>query len=577
MPEFTQANRKATSPNPVISSPQLSRGLIRVYAYYRFLLSVLLLGMYLSGFTANILGSFSSNNFLITAVSFVALTLFGLVWLIRLNFRGESYLLFAYLLIDIVALNLLMFTSGGLSSGIGLLLLISVATGSLIFTGQLAILLAAIASILIMAGTILSVVFLNATNTAFFPTGLLGSVLFFTAFLFRSLNRRLQESQHLAIREADQAAHLQRLNELIVNRMRTGIVLVDTSAEIKLINNAAVELLGGHKAGAPLARGISLKSIDGIFKQYENWKAYPWQRCPPLSIPNINTQVQCNFARLDEAEERHTIIFIEDTRSTVQNAQQLKLASLGRLAGSIAHEVRNPLGAISHAAQMLAEQGETAAAIRPLTDIISRHSERVNMIVESILQLSRQEAPDFQKLQLSLWLKRFAEEYGNAQSKIGAIVINELDKNLQVLFDPVHLNQIITNLVENAHRYSEAETGTPWTKIDIHIDQPTGLPCLDIYDQGPGVQEKHQNQIFEPFFTTSNTGTGLGLYLARERCEFNYATLTYCFKESKSGPQIKPPGNGKSSREARKMPDTSKGFFRIIFAHPDQLLPANKS
>jgi two-component system sensor histidine kinase PilS (NtrC family) len=530
--------------------------------------------MYLSGFATGILGSFSSHNFLIAALSFVALSLLGLVWLIKLNFQGESYLLFLYLLIDIIALNLLMFTSGGLSSGIGLLLLVSIATGSLIFTGQLAISLAAIACILILVGTILSVIFLDTKNAAFFPAGLLGSVLFFTAFLFRSLNRRLQESQQLAIREADQAAHLQRLNELIVNRMRTGIVLVDTNAEIKLINNAAVELLGGHKAGAPLARGISLSSLNGIFKQYKNWKTYPWQRCPPLSIPSLNTEVQCNFARLDEAGEQHTIVFIEDTRSTVQNAQQLKLASLGRLAGSIAHEVRNPLGAISHAAQMLAEQGETAAAIRPLTDIISRHSERVNMIVDSILQLSRQEAPDFQKLQLNLWLKRFAEEYGNAQSKLGTIVINELDKNLQVLFDPVHLNQIITNLVENAHRYSEAETGLPWVQIDIQTDQVTGLPCLDIYDRGPGVEEKHLHQIFEPFFTTSNTGTGLGLYLARERCEFNYATLSYCFKESKAETQITQLSNGKTNKEARNNPDISKGFFRIIFAHPDQLLPA---
>lgn len=560
MPELTQANSKPAKFGPVIQSPPSSRELIRVYAYYRFLLSVLLLGMYLSDFATGILGSFSDQNFLITAVSFVTLTVLGLAWLINVNFHVEPYLLFIYLLIDIIVLNVLMYTSGGLSSGIGLLLLVSIATGSLIFTGQLAILLAAIASILILMETILSVVLLNDKNTAFFPAGLLGSVLFFTAFIFRSLNRRLQASQDLAIREADQSAHLQRLNELIVNRMRTGIVLVDTSATIKLINNAAIELLGGHKAGAPLARGISLSSINGLFKQYENWKHYPWQRSPPLSIADINTTVQCNFAHLDETGEPHTIIFIEDTRSTAQNAQQLKLASLGRLAGSIAHEVRNPLGAISHAAQMLAEHGETTTAIQPLTDIISRHSERVNMIVDSILQLSRQEAPDFQKLHLSLWLKRFAEEYGSTQSKRETIVINELDKNLQVLFDPVHLNQIITNLVENAHRYSEAETGLPWVQINIHNDQLTGLPCLDIFDKGPGIQEKYLHQIFEPFFTTSNTGTGLGLYLARERCEFNYATLSYCINEPKNA--------------VRSNPDVAKGFFRIIFAHPDQLLPA---
>ena len=545
-------------------------GLVRVYAYYRFLLSILILGLYLAGFASGIFASFSSELFLITAVTFVALTTTGLAWLIKSRFICESYLLFFYLLIDIVSLNLLMFASGGANSGIGLLLLVTIATGSLTFTGQFAIFLAAIASILVMAGTGISVVFFDMGNATFFPTGLLGILLFLTAFLFRTLNRRLLDSQTLAMREADQAVHLQKLNEMIVNRMRTGIILVDTSAQIKLINNAAIEHLGGHKPGSPLAAGLPLKSMPELFRLYDRWMASPWLRCPPISIANTNTEIQCNFANLDEPEERHTIIFIEDTRSTVQSAQQLKLASLGRLAGSIAHEVRNPLGAISHASQMLAEEGEVSASIKKFTDIISRHSDRVNLIVDSILQLSRQNAPDFQKLHLNLWLKQFSREYSNAHAGTNTIIIDGIDQNLQVLFDPVHLNQIVTNLVENAHRYSEHETGEAWVKITPHIDQLTSLPCIDIYDKGPGVDEKHKGQIFEPFFTTSNTGSGLGLYLAKERCEFNYATLTYCVADASTDIQT-----GSKNRTSSQNTDTNKGFFRIIFAHPDQLLPAN--
>ncbi len=533
-----------------MTPPPVPTGLVRVYAYYRFFLAALLLGLFFSGVASSIFGTFLPGLFITAAASYVGLTSLCLGLLVRTRFFCERYILFLNLLADIAILNLLMFSSGGLSSGIGFLLLAVVATGSLIFTGQMALFLAAFASILVIAQALIAVVLFQANSSSLFPSGLLGGLLFLIALLFRSLNRRLLDSQSMATREADQAAHLQRLNELIVNRMRTGIILVDTSAQIKLINSAAVEHLGGHKPGAPLAVGVFLRTIPELFKQYERWHAYPWLRCPPLSINNSNAEIQCNFARLEEHEGWHTMIFIEDTRSTAQNAQQLKLASLGRLAGSIAHEVRNPLGAISHAAQLMAEQAQLPPSMRQLTDIINRHSERVNLIVDSIMQLSRQQAPAFQKLHLNLWLRRFIEEYADANAEPGVIEISELYKPMQVLFDPVHLNQVMTNLIDNAHRYSTDETGERWAKIICLFDPGTLLPCLDVYDRGPGVDEKHLGQIFEPFFTTSRSGTGLGLYLARERCEFNFATLTYR------------PNNGQIA-----------GCFRITFAHPNQILP----
>ncbi|RLA47172.1 MAG: histidine kinase [Gammaproteobacteria bacterium] len=551
-------------PGQAVSSIPIPRGLVRVYAYYRFLLATLLLGMYLAGFATGILGTSSPPVFLTTAIASVALTVSSLLWLIIKRFNCERLFLFLNLLLDIVALNLLMFSSGGLSSGIGFLLVIAIATGSLIFTGQLSLFLAAFASILVIAGTTLSIILFNVSYISLFPTGLLGVLLFLTALLFRSLNRRLADSQSLATREADQAAHLQRLNELIMNRMRTGIILVDTSAQIKLINTAAMEHLGDPRPRAQLQSGFPLKALPKLYKQYERWHAYPWLRCPPITIDGSNTVIQCNFARLDENERRHTIIFIEDTRSAAQNAQQLKLESLGRLAGSIAHEIRNPLGAISHAAQLLAEQEKSPPAMKQLIDIIDRHSHRVNSIVDSILQLSRQQAPVFQKLQLGRWLKRFVKEYTDAHPGEGIIEIEETGaggEQLQVLFDPVHLNQVLSNLVDNAFRYSQNETGEAWAKLSYHTEQSTRLPCLDVCDKGPGIDKQNIGQIFEPFFTTSNSGTGLGLYLAKERCEFNYGTLSYRIDNN--------------SHEANNLKNDlkNKGFFRLIFAHPDQLLP----
>lgn len=535
----------------VLSPPPPHIGLTRVYAYYRLLLSALLLGMFLFELTSAPYGSALPDLFLLTAVTYTALNTLFLIYLLSTAFRCERYMLFFNLLVDIVALNLLMFASGGTESGIGLLLLATVAIGTLFFSHQVALLLAAFACILVVGGALIGVGMFASKNSTLFPAGMLGVLLFFTALLFRSLNRRLLDSETVATREADQAAHLQRLNELIVNRMRTGIILVDASSTIRLINSAAVEHLGGHRPGAPLGIGLSLKSVPAIYKLYERWRAYPWLRCPPVTVGNPGLEIQCNFARLEDQDSEHTLLFIEDTRSTAQNAQQLKLASLGRMAGSIAHEIRNPLGAISHAAQLLREQETTTPASQQLTDIINRHSERVNDIVDSIMQLSRQQPPAFQKLLLDVYLKRFVQEYSDAHPA-GSVIELALPKQpLAVLFDPVHLNQILTNLVENAHRHSNEQTGSAWARLHCHRDGKTELIYLDIEDRGAGIESAHLSQIFEPFFTTSHTGTGLGLYLARERCEINYATLNYCTD------------------------DNARGLFRISFAHPEQLLPGS--
>jgi two-component system sensor histidine kinase PilS (NtrC family) len=461
-------------------------------------------------------------------------------------------MLFFMLLTDMVAITLMLHASGGLESGLGFLMLATVAAGSILVAGQLALLLAATASICVMLETLSTSMILDQSKESIFPAGILGILLFATALLFQVLTQRIRLAQTIATEKAIESEQLQQLNESIVKRMRTGIVVVDRQDNIKLINSAAIQLLGGQQPGKPLGIGQPLSLIMPLYQQLDRWKTYRWLRTPTFKTSASSIEIQANFTSLHQGKDQQTLIFLEDTRSLSQHAQQLKLASLGRLTGSIAHEIRNPLGAISHASQLLAEQ-VTDNSQAKLLDIVQRHCLRVNQIVENVLQLSRQKIPAFQKIWLLQWLKKFRNDYMDTQRDACVIEIESLSKDSQIFFDPGHLSQILTNLVDNGLRFSEQATGERRIRLVVSRDTASELPFLDVFDDGPGVPPEDQEFIFEPFFTTSHEGSGLGLYLAKELCGVNYASLNYFGDE---------PGNS---------------YFRIGFSHPERVLPRPKS
>jgi len=526
----------------------LAQGTAKVYIYYRCALALVLLGMYYSGTASNIFGTNSPQLYQLTAIGYaIATSLTVLVLLLAHSSRLNNLLLFTHFLLDLVALTLLMHSSGGLSSGLGMLMLITVAASSLVYTNQLAILTAALASILLLAEELISAYLLDDNSRAIFPAGLLGVLFFLTALLFRRLNQRLRRSEQIALRESDQAVHLQNLNQLIIQRMLTGIVVVDTVGKIELINNAAIELLGADNTDIALGSGTSLRASPVLQKGYEGWLNQPWQKMPAFKVNESSTEIQAKFANLERSENKSTIIFLEDTRTAAQNAQRLKLASLGRLTGSIAHEIRNPLGAISHAAQLLAEEQDEQSTSKRLSEIIVKHTQRLNQVIENVSQLSRRKAPDAQNLHLESWLKGFIEDYKSSKPETCTIDVEIDDPTTIIVFDTSQLQQVLTNLLENAHRHGLEYCSQAWAKCFCHIDPHTQRPCLDLYDRGEGISGQLVGQIFEPFYTTSHTGSGLGLYLARELCEINFATLDYQIAS-----------------------DDKPGFFRIGFAHPEQ-------
>src|SRR5271154_5462908 len=229
-----------------------------------------------------------------------------------------------------------------------------------------------------------------------------------------------------------------------------------------------------------------------------------------------------------------------------ERVQQGKLAALGRLSASIAHEIRNPVGAMSHAGQLLAESPKIGADERRLTDIIRNNSERVSTIINNVLQLSRREDTKPSRLNLGDWVEDFLGEFCETmQVPRSAIGFREDADDLEVRFDPSHLHQVVWNLGDNALKYGETRDGF---KVEIKLARlnPSYRPYLEAADRGTGIEPSAADRIFEPFFTGRKGGTGLGLFIARELCQLNRAVLLY---EPRSG---------------------GGSLFRIVFSDPQR-------
>jgi two-component system sensor histidine kinase PilS (NtrC family) len=512
--------------------------LLRIYSWYRLILALLLLGIFFGISGRGLFGNFQPLLYLATTVVYAVLNLAVVVWTGRrpLELRPRHY--FALFVVDIAALVLLVHASGGVSSGFGILLLVTVAAAAIFVPGQIAILVAAVATLGILAETVYDILYLGGTLATLLPAGLLGLLLFLTSILVQGVARRVRLSEELAEQKSEEVSSLQQLNQLIVQRMRTGIIVVDDGRRIQVINEAARSLLGDPGPRLP----------DTLVDALEHWRRGEPSAGEGLRPSDSGPRLQVSFATLQHPEGDGTLLFLEDQAQITQRAQQLKLASLGRLTASIAHEIRNPLGAMSHAAQLLNEEESLDEAERQLLEIILKNGRRMNEVIENVLTLSRGHQPRPERLDLLAWLHQFARDFHHqtGNGKPPRIDVDAVDEaGITVNIDPGHLRQVMTNLVQNGLRYSERATGTPSVLIRVGMANDTEAAVVDVIDEGPGISDEDSRHVFEPFFTTESGGTGLGLYLARELCEANQARLDY-------------------------LRDAGKSCFRLSFAHPDR-------
>ncbi|MCZ8130626.1 MAG: ATP-binding protein [Steroidobacteraceae bacterium] len=538
-----------TLASPLAITPELSWRVLRLLNLFRILVPTVLLTVFAFGQEPRVVGN--ANPELFGAVCLAYFTL-ALVFVALLKRRWPGFLWQAYgpVLVDLVALTLIVYASGGAESGLGILMLVPVGAVSLLGTHRPALLIAAAASLGLLSQQV-ALWLAEVTGIAgFAQAGYYGGILFAVAGTGAFLAGRLRETEAVVRQRDIDLANLAELSEYIVQHLRESIVVVDSEDRIRLINESARQILGPAARPGQLLGEVAPRLLYHV----ESWRRRPEgtaTESAKLVSADGACEVEAYFAPLGGQRPAPVIVFLEDTSRLAERVQQSKLAALGRLSASIAHEIRNPVGAMSHAAQLLAESPSLSPQEQRMTQIITANAERVSSIITNVLQLSRRESTKPERLYAHAWLEDFLQEFrATLQVSEARLVALAPADDVEVRVDPSHLHQIVWNLCENALRHSAEVAGEPPVEVRLGRLQVNARPFLEVADRGSGIAPEAADRIFEPFFTNRQGGTGLGLFIARELAQTNGAVLLY-----------EPRAGGGS-------------IFRVIFNDPQRWEPA---
>jgi len=450
------------------------------------------------------------------------------------------------LAVDAIAVVLLIHASGGMSSGLANLLVLPSGATATIVRPRLALAATAFIVLALLFQALVAGLSGFGTASDFVVAGLTGASLFAITLLALPMASKLRESEARVQQRDLDLANLSELNEFIVQHLRESILVVDAEDRIRLINETASRLLKGEQ----VLNGELLGEVSPrLLYLLETWRHQESDRRDTVAevvSADGGTVIQPQFVSLSHHGPGPVLIFLEDTSQMAERVQQSKLAALGRLSASIAHEIRNPVGAMSHASQLLRESPAIGPDDRHLTDIIEKNAIRVSQIIDNVLELSRRDKTRQERLQLDAWLETLANEFRDTlQLAPGRLNLMSDLPRLQVHFDPSHLHQVVWNLCDNAVKHGAGERSDA---VELRAGRvPTsGRPYLEVADRGPGIDAADAERVFEPFFTDGVGGTGLGLFISRELCQTNGAMLLY-------EPR---PGGGST--------------FRVIFADPQR-------
>jgi len=456
------------------------------------------------------------------------LTAIGLAYLVitTLGFAGVSLhrpkfqlQLGINVFIDIVFTLVLVHAGGGLRSGFALMLFITIAAAGLISRGRYALFHAALAAIGVQLASGFEILYGDPQGGDFLQAALLSLGFFATAVLAYNLARYASISERLAIQRGIDLANLAQVNRLVIRDLADGIVVIDDQDRIRSGNPRAELLFGSFAADVQHLDAYSPE----LSKALQRWRGNPGRAAEPMRSPRGNWHVQPRFVAIGEGQA--TVISLIDQSEQQKQVQQVKLAALGRLTASIAHEIRNPLSSINHAAELLQEDETQAPANMRLVAIIRDNVQRLDRMVQEVLHLNRRDEAHVEALPGAAYLGQFANEFTQIEKVPGEMLSLEVDTAQAMFFDRIHLDQVLWNLTRNAWRHCQKRAGS--IRLCLSPAAIEGMLQLDIIDDGPGVDIALQDQLFEPFFTTESKGTGLGLYIAREVCQANGASLDY--------------------------------------------------
>jgi len=490
---------------------------LRYFSYYRLAVAALFFGGSLYYEDALNLGA--HNLLLFRAVALAYLLLGAVLHAVLKNLRDLFNLqLTLQVCVDVLAIALLMYASSGMRSGLGVMLFVSLTGAALVAPWRLTILYAALASIALLIEQSFWVLVYDFPTANFVQPGLMSIGYFATSGITGLLAQRVTANEELARRRGRELAIQMRVNQLVIEDMHDGVIVLDHAGRVVQHNPRAQQLVGEETL-----RGTDLAELLPAFG--ERWRTWRGES-ERTGSSTLDVDLHGRDVRLrildTGTDEEFSLIFVEDVTRSREQAQQLKLAALGRLTANIAHEIRNPLSAISHATELLAEEKLEEGRER-LYRIVHDNTRRLDRLVSDVLQLNRRDRSSPERIRVMSWLMGFIEDFSTNESADPGMFSIEIGRDAVVEFDREHLRQVMWNLLRNAVRHCRGRPRSVRVGLRVLAHQVE----LNVIDDGPGVEAAHQGQLFEPFFTTDSKGTGLGLYLARELCSANRAVLEY--------------------------------------------------
>jgi two-component system sensor histidine kinase PilS (NtrC family) len=507
-------------------SPETAWKTLTSFAVYRLMVVLILAAIFwglsripVIGGVSPFLAAVSLGTYLVLSVALVLAT--------QLRWPPAKVQLTAQVMVDVVMLTLLMHASGGTRSGIGMLLLVSLAAAALVSRGVLAFFHAALASLAVLFEQLWMFLYNEAAAAEFIPSGMLATGYFVVAGLGYTLATYARGAAQIAEKRGVDLANLAQINELVIRDMQDGFVVVDEAGVIRQHNPQSAALVAGLKDAA----GRALHEVaPALALHLDEWRRDRSRIFSIMRDAATERDYQLRFVAVGDGSDAPTVVFLEDASRIRAQAQQMKLVALGRLTASIAHEIRNPLSSINHAAELLEESTQDTANtsaraaedVRLLT-IIQDNAYRLDRLVEEVLYLNRRDRAHPERVELGSFVEHFLREFcGNEKQPPTAFRV-DIEGGLSAHFDRTHLDQILWNLVRNATRFATMSEGA----VRIVGTRRGERVLVDVFDDGPGVATDALPHLFEPFFTTDSKGTGLGLYVARELADVNGATLEY--------------------------------------------------
>lgn len=454
--------------------------------------------------------------------------------LMRRRYWPDTRLLsLTHVLVDSLATAAILWATDGIQSGFGILLILPVGAMSALGANVHAVFLASIAAIAVLLQQVVALFAGDASPSEFVPAGVLGAVIFMVALLVRPLANRVSESEDLLRRHEIDFANLAQLSQYIVQHLRESLLVVDEDDRIRLINESAAGMLGDNGAWPGALLGEASPRLLFLLSTWRQRADVDAHGPGTFTAADGARVILPHFAALGSGPRSAVLVFLEDTGLLAEKVQQSKLAALGRLSASIAHEIRNPVGAMSHAAQLLEESPQIGDDDRRLTEIVRSNAQRVSRIIDNVLQFSRRGTSKPELIDVPAFLAQFRQEF------VATLELREDTLQLQsegeagdaiaVRADPTQIQQILWNLCQNAVVHGRNAEGPSKDPVELRYGRlaSNGRPYVEVADRGPGIGTDDAERIFEPFFTRSPSGTGLGLFLARELAQTNGATLLF--------------------------------------------------